>query len=406
MNWTGGQLHRHSRMGSKGHRLSFQPRLTAGDKQFTPFLDGPWKQHDGVKAEAENQVAIDDGPRTGRSSSPSGNHLEHIKRHLLEESDWAAVATARPLTVSFTAVGVTERFGKRRKLNDGDRRRLVDTNESSELAKSHQANRDLVSEVDVVRNIKIRINGRPVGFSSAESSEMAKDTLSSQSMLFGREEPAIRNQSDRGKENVTPSAAWEINTRVSLNRRPELARLSFDTPLLMTPHTPVAARSSDQDIYSIPSSDFSGKTIPRPQYPGKTNNSASPHRIFSLASQSPKIPLPRHFTIDDQILAEELGTDIGLGSLRRPLRGLSPAPPERMSESRHDSDAVSTSSWQQNKHHIDHHIPLQTPSFRLFDDAPARPPLVRGTQVLDSPDDADVSPVRIVGQPVHFHDGS
>ncbi|KAI2786208.1 hypothetical protein POX_g08590 [Penicillium oxalicum] len=151
MNWTGGQLHRH---------LTRPGNLTQAQKQHF-FRSRQQPVHDGMTRllsnngsnldtrdgeRQDNGIATVDGNnleqgRTGEASCdkvststlPSNSssrveqarHLETLKRRLLEDPDWAAVTVARPLEIQFASKQEIERFGKRRKLSDNDRHRLL-----------------------------------------------------------------------------------------------------------------------------------------------------------------------------------------------------------------------------------------------------------------------------------------
>jgi hypothetical protein len=116
----------------------------------------------------------------------------------------------RPLELAFTSAEELERFGKRRKLNDHDRKRLVAANHNGstffELPEQCRA-RNPSSVIETIENIQIEINGRPVGRSS-DSSGVAINSLSSQSMLLDHEWSATP-ELDMQKENQT--ATWITN---------------------------------------------------------------------------------------------------------------------------------------------------------------------------------------------------
>lgn len=149
---------------------------------------------------------------TGGRSSHSGNDLTEVKRQLLKEPDWAAVSATRPLELSFTSVEEVERFGKRRKLNDKDRKRLVAANNNGstffERLRPPKRGRNSSSVIDTIEeDIQFKINGRPVARSN-DSSGVVMNSMSSQSMLLDHEGSPIVEQ-DLGKENLT--ATWITN---------------------------------------------------------------------------------------------------------------------------------------------------------------------------------------------------
>lgn len=90
----------------------------------------------------------------------STGRLETLKRRLLQDPDWAAVAAARPLKVTFTSAREAEHFGKRRRLTEKDRKRLSATHGNQAILafpRSHYW-RDRESSLD---KIQIKITGQP-----------------------------------------------------------------------------------------------------------------------------------------------------------------------------------------------------------------------------------------------------
>ena len=116
----------------------------------------------------------------------------------------------RPLELAFTSTEEIERFGKRRKINDKDRKRLVAANNHGstffELPEQRRA-RNPSSVIGTIEDIQIEINGQPVGRSN-DSSGIAINSVSSQSMLFDHEGSAVP---ERDMEKVNLTAAWITN---------------------------------------------------------------------------------------------------------------------------------------------------------------------------------------------------
>lgn len=233
MNWTGGQLHRSARQGalSKPQKQNFaksrQLAIDRASRQPSPFRGFPnIRKHEEQSAcedERGEQAVVTAGPvqsvlndstslprvtvsrdlalmsHEPRDTKPdesqvsgslptSNNHLDSLKRQLLQTSDWATISAARPLEISFAPADEIERFGKRRKLNDGDRKRLSATygnRPPSELLKSRESDALWSTNLD---QVKIRINGRPANFRAGASQEMSTNQPSSQSMLLDSEE--------------------------------------------------------------------------------------------------------------------------------------------------------------------------------------------------------------------------
>lgn len=144
---------------------------------------------------------------TGDQSSHETKELGDVKRQLLSQPDWAAVSATRPLEIAFTPVEEIERFGKRRKLNDNDRRRLTANPYGASNffgpPESHRRKRNPSSVIDSIENIHIEIDGQRVA-QSKDSSEVVM-TMSSQSMLLDDQDSPLVEQ-DMEKENLT--AAW------------------------------------------------------------------------------------------------------------------------------------------------------------------------------------------------------
>ncbi|KGO42500.1 hypothetical protein PEX1_092470 [Penicillium expansum] len=223
MNWTGGQLQRHhNRSGllTKAQKQNFaRARLQNGTvipppSPFRNFPDIGFKgssTRDKDEAETNgNQVAEEPvSHSTGGQSTHSGNDLTEVKRQLLKEPDWAAVSATRPLELEFTSVEEVERFGKRRKLNGKDRKRL-DNNGSTlfERPRPLRRARNSSSVIDTIEeDIQFEFSGRPV-VQSNDSSRVTMNSMSSQSMLLDHEGSPVVEQ-DLGKENLT--ATWITN---------------------------------------------------------------------------------------------------------------------------------------------------------------------------------------------------
>ncbi|KAF3013638.1 hypothetical protein E8E15_003374 [Penicillium rubens] len=227
MNWTGGQLQRHhNRSGllTKNQRQNFaKSRLQKGTviTPPSPFRDLPDIGFKGPSTRVKDEEAETNGHQvteepvshlTGGQSSHNDNDLTDVKRQLLKEPDWAAVSVTRPLELSFTSVEEVERFGKRRKLNDKDRKRLVAANNNGstffERPRSQRRGRNSSSVIDTIEeDIHFEINGRPVAPSN-DSSGVVMSSMSSQSMLLDHEGSPIMDQ-DLEKKNQT--ATWITN---------------------------------------------------------------------------------------------------------------------------------------------------------------------------------------------------
>ncbi|KAJ5153489.1 uncharacterized protein N7482_009967 [Penicillium canariense] len=212
MNWTGGQLRRHSgrhNILSKSQRQnSAKSGQLASNRVFrqpSPVRGVPdrasWDD-DAICRAGQGTVREEaqDHLKTMRPSLPllagiasadGTNGLDTLKRRLLQDPDWAAVSAARPLQVALTPADEIERFGKRRKLNQADRKRLSAAHGSrttNAFSRTHWRDKHASSERDTPAQIKIWITGQAVGQRLGTSPEVASNRLSSQSMLLDHEE--------------------------------------------------------------------------------------------------------------------------------------------------------------------------------------------------------------------------
>lgn len=208
------------------------------------------------------------------------------------------MSAARPLEIAFAPVEEIERFGKRRKLNDNDRKRLSAAHGGQSLA-SHLkfCEADALWNDDLNR-MKICINGRPVGIQSSDSQGMITTNNSSQSMLLGHEEDMNLNSSASANKPWNPSP-----NRLSLRPKFSHAPPRFESPMTPAPRTPAF-----EGVGSI-----KRRVTPVPDRYQLANTNADPHHPMLSArsvTQSPSIPdspQPRHqhFTIDGPVPAEQ-----------------------------------------------------------------------------------------------------
>lgn len=91
------------------------------------------------------------------------DRIEHVRRQLLETTDWAAVRAAQPLKISFTPVEEVEHFGKRRRLTEADRTRIAAVENGAvpyEIPKSRRAPRQNISSDRLgIEGLEIKIMG-------------------------------------------------------------------------------------------------------------------------------------------------------------------------------------------------------------------------------------------------------
>lgn len=138
-------------------------------------------------------------------SSSRNSQLDTLKHQLLQDPDWAAVSAARPLEIAFAPPEEIERFGKRRKLDDRDRKRLSAAHGGRPLPSLLRAREiDALWNTDLER-LQICINGHPVGVQSSDSQGMVTTNTSSQLMLLDHEETPNFQSSAPAKNPWTPS---------------------------------------------------------------------------------------------------------------------------------------------------------------------------------------------------------
>lgn len=243
------------------------------------------------------------------SSSPPRQLPTHRKSHkhrFLQVPDWAAVSVSRPLDIKFAPAEEFERFGKRRKLNDADRKRLSVAAGSTipGLLQSRRRAREL-SATSSLDRIQIHIDGQPAGLHSTVGPELMPSSHSSSSMLLGHSTPVALNPSFNAHQQINhqgqdpwrkfgdfgPSLDPSANIPRAPSTIPEtmvLQETSFVTP------PRIATRS-------IVSRDLNSHRRIRLDRHGR-------HTDFTPAPTDSN--RPRHFIIDDQVLAEQNGLGI------------------------------------------------------------------------------------------------
>lgn len=239
------------------------------------------------------------GSRLPRGTPNSRNsRLDTLKHRLLQDPDWAAVSAARPLEITFAPAEEIERFGKRRKLNDNDRKRLsaaYGSNSQLSLLKSRETNALWNTDLD---QVQIRINGRPVGMQQSDSQGMTTTNTSSQSMLLDYEETPNIPSSVPAKKPWIPSPH-----RLSLQPNFGHASRRFETPISPPPRMPAF-----EDVGSI-----KRRVTPvLERYPFADTNiehgRGVSERSVTLSPSVPDSPRPRrrHYTSHDQALTEQI----------------------------------------------------------------------------------------------------
>lgn len=225
-------------------------------------------------------------------SIKSGTHLDTVKRQLLQDPDWATVSAARPLEITFTPAEEIEQFGKRRKLNDHDRKRLSAAHghrSLSGLATLCRNDRDASSKEAGLDQIKIRIDGRPAGLHSSGQGK-STNLSSSQSMLLDHETSLVPDPSARNSERCRPG--YE---RVAKSSQPTLRK--FLASICRTPASEVT-EPLDDVVSGTPRMEKLSTRSPRPSE--RNSNRIGSQHLFA----ADQLLQAQHFTIDDQVLTE------------------------------------------------------------------------------------------------------
>ncbi|KAJ5917903.1 hypothetical protein N7454_010278 [Penicillium verhagenii] len=325
MNWTGGQLRRHSARGilSKVQRQNFAKSrqqtingVPAQPLSFNGFQDGSGKDDLNTREVGEAAQTIESpGPRSVKGLP--NTKLGILKRRLLQQPDWAAVSAARPLEITFPSVEEVGRVGKRRKLTDLDRKRLSSHRSPTlpGLFKSRKRGTPSVEEDVSLSHVKIHIDGHLAG-SPTDNTQAVANHPSSFSMLLDNDEPTEILQQDR--QESSPILPRKVAPgRISLQPRHSRVLPRFKE-LEILAKTQVA-ENSDPTGYSF-AHDISAKVHPAQNSPchsrSETDQSTS---LGSFPVNAFGSPLPRRrFTIDDQLLAEQTS----FNSHQAPISGL------------------------------------------------------------------------------------
>lgn len=240
------------------------------------------------------------------SSSPLLNtsHETFHKHWLLQSSDWAVVSLSCPLDIKFTPVEEFEQFGKRRKLNDTDHKRLSTqagkTNRG--LFQSRTKARRLSSERYIshsLNQIQIHIDGRPTcpHPDSNVSSENPPSRCSSQSIRLGHQ-TAI--------EDPRLSAQLHEQTRPQ-NRSQKLTTYNLGSQKLTeVPRTPSTIPETVilQNTQSVTPSRFTAQPSPL-QSLNHPIASSYQHAGQTNTLSTPTNPLPpRHSTVHNAVLTK------------------------------------------------------------------------------------------------------
>ncbi|KAH8424314.1 uncharacterized protein LDX57_002065 [Aspergillus melleus] len=451
MNWTGGHLHRHSNnsrnANSKNRRRDtqqFRSKITK-DSNWSPFSCLPSSTVAREVDEEQAEITCNDDPtqassarrlhlpshqygdpplESSRQSQPV-SRLDRIKHQLLNEKDWAAVAVTKPLEVAFTRAEEIEKFGKRRKLTEADRKRLADSENIVSWTEPpfHKTGggRDTPSELRTIKNLNITINGRKVPAESLPSeSSSLQANKSSQSMLLDHESACA------GK----PETAY-----LSSVRNGEGSILGQGSEVLSNPDQSPLCRKAVMDTSSGPQNGIPDvvKKTSADEVSAVEQNSSHSNQNDSSASGFQSLFNRRRFTLDDQVDQMIAENERRLHATNRVNRSANEFNQERQGSSYHDSIFSPKTMkglncyLRRTTHHLEENqVPsnagcndqalgsfhdiraLHGPTHREENNSPI---LLKshGTNItLSSPEELDppTSPTKIFGQPVVLGDNA
>lgn len=197
--------------------------------------------------------------------------------------------------MTFTPTEELERFGKRRKLTEADRSRLVSSGKTGPLDMSifRDRGRRASSELLMIGNVDIRISGPREHTGLPRSSQKLNDD-SSQPMLLDRDEFDCQSSLEGASESCQAKNSSHLllssDESVDLNPLQPLSTARVDCPV----HGPTAHNGQAETFIG---------SIPQSEYPELTRSPSRPNSTSSEIYQ-PIPQFPRRFTIDDQIAAE------------------------------------------------------------------------------------------------------
>ncbi|PLB40678.1 uncharacterized protein BDW47DRAFT_100638 [Aspergillus candidus] len=374
MNWTGGRLRRHSNQGNtqlsnrkqkfQQSKSRFKARANPPDLSLFTANTQHILRHKETQKE-HDRVPIAPPCSTAPSPLKTTTPTDLLKQQLLQKSDWAAVSAARPLQISFAPAEETGRFGKRRRLTDSDRKRLRShqsrPGETHVVWKSRQE--DNLSDAGTINKLDIRFNGQRPHAGRMSSQLADKGLASSQPMLLDS------GPLDTPPENDRNGQLWGDRP---LSPFPGRESLRFDSPNLYSPSSRGTSPPIEEQV----------------------------------------LPPRRHFTLDDQLIAEQEGRLNILHYSHPPTEDLHHvdnyhySPPQETEANRQDQTTGDTQSFSGNhwlpnprctiQRALRSKAPLSTPSTTrstLYDPALQANPTPTTTN-------QQVSPPTIYGQPI------
>ncbi|KAK9560562.1 hypothetical protein V6Z98_004663 [Aspergillus fumigatus] len=241
------------------------------------------------------------------------DRIEHIRRQLLETTDWAAVRAAQPLKISFTPVEEVEHFGKRRRLTEADRTRIAAVENGAvpyEIPKSRRAPRQNISSDRLgIEGLEIKINGQRCHTGESILKER-HENFSSQPMLLDGDVSIRPDQgSDPSVQPYSDAKAWSAKAdsvdrslycqRKSAYPKSSIHSIAISRSRLSGAAIPGRIPSSRNRSELIQTSGFSGQDL------GASILAPQRHHESNRVHQSSGSIIQNRFTIDDQIAAEK-----------------------------------------------------------------------------------------------------
>ncbi|PYH48592.1 uncharacterized protein BP01DRAFT_363061 [Aspergillus saccharolyticus JOP 1030-1] len=333
MNWTGGRLRRHSAIHarSRKQRLKKQTSKT-GVAGESALLDRPavlagrspvqlMSRLHKRSREVSPAPAIESHHRSSinKADSQPRQRLDRIRRELLKKPDWAAVAAARPIQIAFPTPESLARFGKRRKITEGDRLRLGTSGScSTRVTRQRKREGSPIEAVDFSQ-INLKINGKRVVKRGTSSVHDQPTNASSQSMLLDRDRSVSTNHHRfvDSHRSFDDSDVFQDSSLLLENSKPSMS-LQLSTPHFDSFSQAASVISSrvkrdllqpdDMQQYSSGlDSRRAGSIISNRRRKQDFQLKSTPDFSSRSTSLGQELLVPRRFTIDDQIEAERKG---------------------------------------------------------------------------------------------------
>ena len=236
-----------------------------------------------------------------------------LKHALLQQTDWAAVSLARPLEIRFASAEERERFGKRRKLTDSDRKRLSVDHGASTLPGFFKSRKTgLGGPEHSIGQIKVHINGQHAG-SHLDDNEVSATLPSSHSMLLDHEGFMSPFSSNLEAPQKPPQEKlWNCGTcRLSLPPSHSRTPLRKQEPPATIEGHGIEPSSSFDLFLAQALGSRRENSINQPPHHSQVKpiRNRSPVNSYQHGYHSP-LGNPPHFTIGDQLLAEQLQPNV------------------------------------------------------------------------------------------------